>query len=56
MLEGMEQGGWYVGWLERSKEHGGDAVFALHLPMTTQNALAKRKRLTLELLGVNGVR
>lgn len=56
MLEGIEQVGWYVGWLERSKDSGGDAVFALHLPMRTQNALAKRKKLTLELLGVNGVR
>lgn len=56
LLEGVEEVGWYVGWVERSEEDGGDAVFALHLPMRTKDALAKRKALTFELLGINGVK
>lgn len=55
MLEGLDQVGWYTGWVERPKESDGDAVFALHLPMHTQNALAKRRELTLFMLAANEV-
>lgn len=56
LLEGIEEVGWYVGWVERSEEDGGDAVFALHLPMHIPDALAKRKTLTFDLLGINGIK
>lgn len=56
LLEGVEDVGWYVGWVEQPEEDGGDAVFALHLPMHTKDALAKRKALSFDLLGLNGVK
>lgn len=55
MVEGLDPVGWYTGWVERSDADGGDAVFALHLPLASQDALAKRVPLTLEMLEINGV-
>ncbi|WP_020559570.1 penicillin-binding transpeptidase domain-containing protein [Thiofilum flexile] len=55
MLAGLDQVGWYVGWVDRSDEKGGDAVFALHLVMSTPDALAKRKALAAYMLQANGV-
>ncbi len=55
MLEGLDRVGWYTGWVERSDEDGGDVVFAMHLPISDQDALAKRVPLTLRMLESNGV-
>lgn len=56
LLEGLEEVGWYVGWVEQSEEDGGDAVFALHLPMHTKDSLVKREALSFDLLAINGVK
>ncbi|MGQ9426657.1 penicillin-binding transpeptidase domain-containing protein [Gilvimarinus sp. F26214L] len=55
LLEGVEEVGWYVGWVAQPEEDGGDAVFALQLPMRTKDALAKRQALSLDMLRINGV-
>lgn len=53
-LAGKERVGWYVGWVERPKDKGGDRVFALNLRLTTDADLAKRKPLARALLEANG--
>lgn len=55
LLEGLDRVGWCTGWVERPETEGGDAVFALHLPIASQDALAKRVPLTLQMLEHNGV-
>ena len=54
-LEGIAQVGWYVGWIQRSDEDGGDVVFALNLDIRGSKDIAKRFPLTRSMLEANGV-
>lgn len=55
LLDGLDRIGWLVGWIKRPEAQGGDAVFALNLPLASPAALGLRKPLVQELLAANGV-
>lgn len=55
LVEGLDQIGWFVGWIERPGDPRGDAVFALNLALDFPGALGMRKQLVHDMLVANGV-
>ncbi|WP_242122017.1 penicillin-binding transpeptidase domain-containing protein [Sphingomonas lacusdianchii] len=52
---GEERTGWFVGWIDRSRQDGGPVYFALNLDLALPDAMAARTRITYEILQANGV-
>ena len=54
-VERIERVGWYVGWVSRYEEFGGDIVFALNIRIRDNSDARRRAPLTEQLLQANGV-
>lgn len=54
-LNSVSRVGWYVGWIRRAEEDGGDVVFALNLDIVGSKDIAKRYPLTRSMLEANGI-